>query len=142
MVELNSSLLIQLVNFLVMIFLLNAILYKPILGVLERRKKHLQDLDEEVKSLDKTVQDKVAAYEDKLRLARQQAMTEREGIRKKASDEGKAVTDKARGEISGMMEELKAKMAAEMEGARSVLKSQAEKISMEISEKVLGRAIQ
>jgi F0F1-type ATP synthase membrane subunit b/b' len=32
MVELNSSLLIQLVNFLVMIFLLNAILYKPILG--------------------------------------------------------------------------------------------------------------
>lgn len=142
MVELNSSLLIQLVNFLVMIFLLNAILYKPILGVLERRKKHLQDLDEEVKSLDKTVQDKVAAYEDKLRLARQQAMVEREGVRKKAVDEGKVVTDKARNEISGMMEELKTKMAAEMQGARSVLKTQAEKISMEISEKVLGRTVQ
>jgi F-type H+-transporting ATPase subunit b len=142
MVELNSSLLIQLVNFLVMIFLLNAILYKPILGVLERRKKHLQDLDEEVKSLDKTVQDKVAAYEEKLRLARQQAMVERDGVRKKAVDEGKVVTDKARNEISGMMEELKTKMAAEMQGARSVLKTQAEKISMEISEKVLGRTVQ
>lgn len=142
MVELNSSLLIQLVNFLVMIFLLNAILYKPIVGVLERRKKHLQDLDEEVKSLDRTVKEKMAAYEDKLRLARQQAMTEREGVRKKASDEGKVVTDEAKNQISGMMEELKAKMAVEMEEARSVLKSQAEKISMEISEKVLGRTIQ
>jgi len=112
------------------------------LGVLERRKKHVQDLDEEVKSLDKSVREKEAAYEEKLRLARQQAMSEREGIRKKASEEAKVVMDGARGDITKMMDELKTRMTAEMLEAKAVMKSQAEKISMEISEKVLGRTIQ
>ncbi|HPQ59887.1 MAG TPA: ATP synthase F0 subunit B [Syntrophales bacterium] len=142
MVELNSSLWIQMVNFLVMIFVLNVLLYKPVLGVLERRKKHLQDLDEEVTSLDRTVKEKEAAYEEKLRQARQQAMTEREGVRKEASEEAKVVMDQARGEISTMMDALKTRMDAEMKEAKAVLKSQAEKISLEISEKVLGRTIQ
>lgn len=142
MVELNSSLWIQMVNFLVMIFVLNVLLYKPVLGVLERRKKHLQDLDEEVTSLDRTVKEKEAAYEEKLRQARQQAMTEREGVRKEASEEAKVVMDQARGEISTIMDALKTRMDAEMKEAKAVLKSQAEKISLEISEKVLGRTIQ
>lgn len=142
MVELNSSLWIQMVNFLIMIFVLNVLLYKPVLGVLERRKKHLQDLDEEVTSLDRTVKEKEAAYEEKLRQARQQAMTEREGVRKEASEEAKVVMDRARGEISTMMDALKTRMDAEMKEAKAVLKSQAEKISLEISEKVLGRTIQ
>lgn len=142
MVELNSSLWIQMVNFLIMIFVLNVLLYKPVLGVLERRKKHLQDLDEEVTSLDRTVKEKEAAYEEKLRQARQQAMTEREGVRKEASEEAKVVMDQARGEISTIMDALKTRMDAEMKEAKAVLKSQAEKISLEISEKVLGRTIQ
>ena len=142
MVELNSSIWIQMVNFFVMIFILNVLLYKPVLGVLERRKKHLKDLDEEVKSLDGSVREKVAAYEEKLRLARQQAMGEREGIRKNASDEAKVVMDEAKNEMTKIMEDLKARMSTEVKDAKAVLKSQAEKISMEISEKVLGRTIQ
>ena len=43
MVSLDYSLGIQVVNFLLLIFILNLLLYKPILGMIDRRKKQLAE---------------------------------------------------------------------------------------------------
>ncbi len=142
MVSIDGTLWIQLANFLILMFVLNIVLFKPILRVIERRKKHLQDLDEEVKSLDQSVEEKMANYEEKLRQARLEAMNEKTGIQKKASEEGKGKMDEARNEILQIFDDFKQKLDKEMSSARKILKTQAEKISVEISEKVLGRSIQ
>ncbi|MCD6153954.1 MAG: ATP synthase F0 subunit B [Syntrophobacterales bacterium] len=141
MLEINSTLWIQIANFLIMIFLLNFLLFKPILNVMERRKNHLQDLDEEVKSLDSEVKKKMADYEEKLREARLEAMNQKNEIQLKASEEGKGVIDETRREISQIVEESNKKMDKEIAIAMEALKSQSEKISVEISEKILGRSI-
>ena len=124
-----------------MIFLLNFLLFKPILNVMERRKNHLQDLDEEVKSLDSEVKKKMIDYEEKLREARLEAMNQKNEIQLKASEEGKGVIDETRREISQIVEESNKKMDKEIAIAMEALKSQSEKISVEISEKILGRSI-
>jgi len=141
MLEINSTLWIQLVNFLIMIFLLNVLLFKPVLKVMEKRKNHLQDLDEEVKSLDSEVEQKMANYKEKLREARLEAMNQKNEIQRKASEEGKDIVDEARGKLSQIVEDFNQKVDKEIVSARNVLKSQSEKISVEISEKVLGRSI-
>ena len=141
MLEINSTLWIQLVNFLIMIFLLNVLLFKPVLKVMEKRRNHLQDLDEEVKSLDSEVEQKMANYKEKLREARLEAMKQKAEIQRKASEEGKDIVGEARGKISQIVEDFNQKVDKEIVSARNVLKSQSEKISVEISEKVLGRDI-
>jgi F-type H+-transporting ATPase subunit b len=142
MVELNVTVWVQMANFIVLIFVLNIVLFKPILGVIEGRKKRLEDLGEEVKSLETQIDEKMADYEEKLRQARQEAMNERNEIQQKAAEDGKTIMGEARSEISVIIEDFKNKLDKEMTGARNVLKSQSEKISREISEKVLGRSIQ
>jgi F-type H+-transporting ATPase subunit b len=124
-----------------MIFLLNVLLFKPVLKVMEKRKNHLQDLDEEVKSLDSEVEQKMANYKEKLREARLEAMNQKNEIQRKASEEGKDIVDEARGKLSQIVEDFNQKVDKEIVSARNVLKSQSEKISVEISEKVLGRSI-
>jgi F-type H+-transporting ATPase subunit b len=141
MLEINSTLWIQIANFIIMIFLLNFLLFKPILNVMKRRKNHLQDLDEEVKSLDSEVEQKIANYKEKLREARLEAMNQKNEIQQKASEEGKGIVDEARGKISQIVEDFNQKMDKEIVSARNVLKSRSEKISVDISEKVLGRSI-
>ena len=74
MVSIDSTMWFQMANFLILMFVLNVVLFKPILRVLERREKHFQGLDEEVKSLDQSVEEKMANYEEKLRQARLEAM--------------------------------------------------------------------
>ena len=142
MVSIDGTLWIQLANFLILMFVLNIVLFKPILLVIERRKKHLQNLDEEVKSLDQSVGEKMANYEEKLRQARLEAMNEKNEIQQKASGEGKSQMDDAKNEILQIFDDFKQKLDKEMSSARKILKAQAEKISVEISEKVLGRSIQ
>jgi F-type H+-transporting ATPase subunit b len=142
MIEINTTFWIQLVNFVILMFVLNVILYKPVLKAMDKRRQYLQDLDDEVTSLEKSVDEKMADYEETLRQARLDAMTERADVQRQASDEGKAINDAARQEISQIMEGFKKKIEKELADARKVLKSQAEKISVEISEKVLGRGVQ
>ncbi len=142
MVSIDSTMWFQMANFLILMFVLNVVLFKPILRVLERREKHFQGLDEEVKSLDQSVEEKMANYEEKLRQARLEAMNEKNEIQQKASGEGKSKMDEARNEILQIFDDFKQKIDKEMSSARKILKTQAEKISVEISEKVLGRSIQ
>ncbi len=142
MVSIDSTIWFQMANFLILMFVLNVVLFKPILRVIERREKHLQGLDEEVKSLDQSVEEKMANYEEKLRQARLEAMSEKNEIQQKASGEGKSKMDEARNEILQIFDDFKQKLDKEMSSARKILKTQAEKISVEISEKVLGRSIQ
>jgi len=142
MIDLNSTLLIQMVNFLVLIFVLNVLLYKPIMKVIETRKKRVEGSKEAVDSLDEVVAQKVADYEDKLRQARTEAMNQREAVKSEGTEAGKKILGDARNEITGMVQEFKVKLSKEKDEARSILKDRTREIALEISEKVLGRGVQ
>jgi F-type H+-transporting ATPase subunit b len=129
------------VNFIILIFILNALLYKPILGIIDKRKQKMDESDSEIKRMNQTVEQKMAEYEEKVRLAKVDAMEQKNAIVKEGSDVAKGIIDAVRGEIPAMMEQFHAKMGKEVEEARAILHSQSQKISLDIAEKVLGRSI-
>jgi F-type H+-transporting ATPase subunit b len=141
-VSLDSTILIQMINFLILIFILNLLLYKPILGIMDKRKKRFQDTEDEIKSINLTIEERMAAYEEKVRLAKMDALNQKNDILKEGSDQAKTMIDAARGEIPGMMEEFHGKMNREVTDARRILTDQSRKISVDIAEKLLGRSIQ
>jgi F-type H+-transporting ATPase subunit b len=141
MVSIDSTLFIQIVNFLLLIFILNLLLYKPILRIMDERKKRLQASEDEIKSLHQIIEQKTKDYEEKIRLAKIEAMNQRNVIQKQGAEEGQKVIEQAREEISRMAEEFKEKLAKEMDGARQILTGQSKAISREIVEKVLGRSV-
>lgn len=142
MVSLDSTILIQMINFLILIFILNLLLYKPILGIMDKRKKRFQDTEDEIKSINLTIEERMAAYEEKVRLAKMDALNQKNDILKEGSDQAKTIIDSARGEIPVMMEEFHGKMNREVTDARRILTDQSRKISVDIAEKLLGRSIQ
>ncbi len=141
MVSLDYTILVQMVNFIILIFILNALLYKPILGIIGKRKQKMDESDSEIKRMNQTVEQKMAEYEEKVRLAKVDAMEQKNAIVKQGSDVAKGIIDAVRGEIPAMMEQFHAKMEKEVEEARAILYSQSQKISLDIAEKVLGRSI-
>jgi len=140
-VSLDYTILVQMVNFIILIFILNALLYKPILGIIGKRKQKMDESDSEIKRMNQTVEQKMAEYEEKVRLAKVDAMEQKNAIVKQGSDVAKGIIDAVRGEIPAMMEQFHAKMGKEVEEARAILHSQSQKISLDIAEKVLGRSI-
>jgi len=142
MVELNSTLVIQMINFFILIFLLNFLLYKPILHIIQKRNNMLDKSREETLSLNESVDKKISEYDEKLSRARAEAMHHRDQIRAEGVEAAAAIIEQAKGEISTMVEDFKVKLEKEREEARIILRDRTEDIAVEISEKILGRGIQ
>ena len=142
MISIDYTLWVQMGNFLLLMLILNLLLYKPILGIIDKRKKQLQDTEEEIKRLNQSVEERMAAYEEKLRQAKIDAVEKKQEIIKEGAERAKSIIDAAKGEIPGMMEKFHGEMNREVDEARRTLTNQSKKISVEIAEKLLGRSLQ
>jgi F-type H+-transporting ATPase subunit b len=140
-VSLDYTLGIQIINFLLLIVILNVLLFKPILGMIDRRKKRFEDSEAEIRRLRETVEQKMAAYEEKLRLAKAAAVEQKNEIVRQGAEEARTVIDAVRAEIPGMMEQFHARMDGEIGAAKNILADHSGQLSVQIAEKVLGRSL-
>jgi len=138
----DYTLFIQIVTFLLLIYILNHLLFKPILNIIDRRKKQLKELENEIKLFNDSVNKRASEYDEKLKQAKTNASELKKEIIKEGDDQAKSIVDIVRGEIPLMTQEFQQKMEKEMQAARKILDNQSRKLSLEIAEKVLGRSAQ
>lgn len=141
MINLDIAFVFQLVNFLVLVLLLNVFLYKPLRKQLADRASQVAGAKQKSAEVDREVQEKLAAYEARMREIRAGAADERGVLKKEAQQQESAILDKARAEATESLASIKAKVAKEAEEARRVLTASAETLSADICEKVLGRSL-
>jgi len=140
-INLDIAFVIQLVNFLVLVLLLNVFLFKPIRKQLADRGDLISGAKLKSAAVDKEVQEKLAAYEARMREIRAGAADERGVLKKEAQQQEAAILEKARAEATEALASIKAKVAQEAQDARRLLKESAESLSADICEKVLGRSL-
>ena len=138
----DYTLLIQMVLFLILIFVLNILLYKPILTIIERRKKQLEESENEIKLFNESVEKRVAEYEEKLKQAKIKGSELKKEIIQEGENQAKNIVDVVRNEIPVIAREFQQKMDEEVEKAKLILDSHSKKLSLEIAQKVLGRPVQ
>jgi len=140
-ISLDYTLGIQIINFLALIFILNVLLFKPLLGMIDKRKKQLADSRAEIQRFKEAADQKMAAYEEQLSKAKAAAAAHRNEIVKEGAEEAKTIISTARGEIPALMEQFQERMVGELAAARTLLAGESQRLSVEIAEKVLGRTL-
>ena len=132
---------VQMAIFLVLVFVLNALLYKPILNIIDRRKKQLEELENEIKLFNESVNTKAAEYEEKLKQAKTKAAELKKEIIQEGNEQAKKIVDVVRAEIPVMTQEFQQKIGKEIQTARQILDKQSQNLSLDIAQKVLGRSV-
>jgi len=140
-INLDYAFVFQIVNFLVLLLVLNVFLYKPIRKMLADRDTQVSGAKARAAEVDRDVQEKMALYEARLREVKLQAGEERSLLKKEAATEEAAILDKARKEAADQLATIKTKVAKEAADARELLRGEARTLSLEICEKVLGRSL-
>jgi len=140
-IELNLAFVVQLINFGILVLVLNIFLYKPIRKVLADRRQVIDSARDKAASVDLEVQEKMALYEGRLRDAKTEAAGRRAEALKLAQAEEAVVLEKARKEASVSLGTIREKVAKEAAEARTLLVAQAEVLSSDICEKILGRSL-
>lgn len=138
----DYTLLIQMVIFLALIFILNFLLYKPIFSIIERRKKQLEEMENEIKLFNESVDKKAAEYEEKLKQAKAKALELKKEIIQEGADQAKNIVDTVRNEIPLVTQDFQQKLDQEIQTVRQILQSQSRQLSIEIAQKIMGRQVQ
>jgi len=138
----DYTLLVQMGLFLSLIFVLNILLYKPILSIIDRRKKQLEQSENEIKLFNESVEKRVAEYEEKLRQAKIKGSELKKEIIQEGVNQAKNIVDVVRNEIPVIAQKFQQEMDKEVERAKLILDSHSKKLSLEIARKVLGRSVQ
>ena len=138
----DYTLLVQMVIFLALIFILNFLLFKPILSIIDRRKKQLDESENEIRLFNESVEKRVAEYEDKLKQAKLKASEQKKEIIQEGVNQAKNIVDAVRNEIPAIAKEFQQKMDTEVQKAKSILDGHSKGLSLEIAQKILGRPVQ
>ena len=136
----DGSFVIQMINFLVLLWILNLVFFKPIRQVLIQRKEKITGLEDGVEKLAKEVVEKDNAFENGLKEARVKGLKEKETFIEEASGEEQEIIEKINKKAQAKLAEIKKQVAEETEKARVELEKDIENYARGIGEKILGRA--
>ena len=141
MIDINLTLLIQLVNFLALLVALHFILFKPIRQIMQEREQSINTALSETKAAQKRMQDLLEQYNTSLADAKQKATTIYATLYQQGLDAQREMIAAERTKASDLLEKARAEIAAQSSIVRADLKKEADTLSHEIMSKLLGKAV-
>ena len=140
MVEINWTVWIQIINFLILIFALNAILYKPIRKILLERKTKVEGLTHGIDSANQKAEEKDLAFSVGLREARAKGQKEKEAMIQAAAEEEREIIGKIMEKARTELDTVKSQVAKDVDAVKAALEKDLDAFADAISQKILGRA--
>ena len=141
LIDVDLTVVVQFVLFLVLFALANKFLFQPYLQLRERRKAGIEGARAEAERMTAEADAKLADYEKSPAVARDRANEEGRKVRAEAAEHERQVTDKARSSAQAAIDDAQATMRKETEAARGQLMPQADAIARSIASRLLGREV-
>jgi F-type H+-transporting ATPase subunit b len=137
----DGTLILHVLIILLMVWILNKTLYKPINRILEAREKRTRGRMSEAQEILIDVGEKVSNYERQLRQARAEGYALAEQERSLAMQERQDKLNEMRQQLSESIAQEKQTIQTQVEEARVTLDSESLRIAREIGERVLDRPV-
>lgn len=141
LVNLDKSLIIQMVNFLLLLFLLTKLLYRPFVAKMEERSQAIKKSLEEAQAARAEAQRQRDEHAAKIQAAYAEAQAIRSSALTEAAEEQRRLVEAARGEASRLVESARAEMATDLRRARQELRQEVADLSVSVAEKLVRRSL-
>ena len=141
MIDIDITFLYQIAGFIALYFILNTLLYKPVLKTLEERYKKGEGKKKEALDFEAWLRKRLLDYENRLNEPRVKAQEERLRLKQEGLDKEQEILENARKNSQAGFLEAKTKLKEEAKSALSRLKEESKTISKDIAEKILNRKV-
>ncbi|MCK5392211.1 MAG: ATP synthase F0 subunit B [Deltaproteobacteria bacterium] len=139
LLSVNYTVFIQIAIFLLAIFILNKLVFKPFLNLVDRRDKLTRGAIEEAQALEVRVEEIIEEYDVKLNEARALAVEERNKIILEGQTVADSIIGKAREETEVILEDAKIKLEADTQEIKEKIKGDIDELAEDIASRVLGK---
>ena len=141
MIEFDWTLYAQIINALVLVYLLNVVLFRPIRNGLKERQARLDADAAALAQLTEQSQGVAGEIQENLTAARRQGLGEKETLRQAGAQAEASLLEKVKQEVDAEWVRVEKKIKEDVDKARKALKGQAQSFAQVMAAKILGREI-
>ena len=142
MISINATLLVQLIHFLLLLFIMNRLMLQPLLKVIREREAYTVNTKSEIKDIEVKIGQLKEQFIAKENDARKDAARERTDIMNVGLNEADGFLNKSREEVSVIRQQAEKEVEAEVSKTQPLLADQASTLVSGIMEKIIGRRIE
>ena len=140
-IELNKTLIIQVVNFLILIVVLSKFLFKPLTQFLATRADGIRRSLEEAKTAREAAAQTQKEYEAQILATRREAAAMRESAIREVEEERQRLLKVSREEAARLVTEAKAQIEQEVKRAKVELREEVVGLSLGVAERLIARSL-
>ncbi|PKK91340.1 MAG: ATP synthase F0 subunit B [Candidatus Wallbacteria bacterium HGW-Wallbacteria-1] len=140
MININFTMVMQVVNFAILMFLMVKILYKPLLQVLDERSRVVRESLEAARAKDEAAAKVLEDYRAQIEELRSQMSEHLSKARREAEEEKHKMIESAQLEARGILEKTNREIAMKIEEAQAGLRAEIANLAVEVAGKVVGRS--
>lgn len=141
MITVDITLLIQIFNMVLLMFLLNKVLYKPVRNILAERSEKLNGMRGEISKFEKNAKLRQEEVDAKMAKASGKAKAALDAARAEAQTAGDEKLAAIKAEADSGKEKQLTEIRSQIESAKTGLQGQMDSFATDMAGKILGRSL-
>lgn len=141
LINLDASLIVQAINFVLLLFILWRFLYRPFLAVMQQRTETIKKSLEEARLARAEAQRQQEEHRAKLEAAHAEAQAVREAALREAAEQQRALVEAARQEAARIVEAARAEIDHDVRRAKDELRREVGEIAVAIAERLIRKSL-
>jgi len=141
LISINETLVIQLISFLVFLFLINKIMFRPLVDTMSERDSYIDGIHQGIEDTAQEMQDILNQLKEREAAIRGEAYDLRSSLEHEGSQKAAEIYAKLQAEIAALKQKNEADVEKQVQEAKKHLLKESEALASQIMEKVLDRRL-
>ena len=141
LISINETALVQLISFLIFLFIINRLMFRPLQKTAAERVKYIEKTRQDILEAEKEVTQLLHQIEDRKSAVREEAFTFNIELEAQASKEAEEILTTARQELETLRATAEKEIDAQISEAKKHIQKESESLVVNIMEHVLNRRL-
>ena len=141
LISLNETLIVQLISFLIFLYLINRIMIRPLQQTMGKRQEYIRTTESQIHQSAEKLELLKRQLKENERTAIAEANARREELKSEGNMEAESLLEESREQMYQLREENQELLRQELAEVRKYIDSEAEKLAETIMETILDRGV-
>ncbi len=141
LISINETLILQIISFLIFLFIINRIMFRPLRKVMNERESYIENIQKDIIAAENQFEDLTNQIQAQEKAVRNEAFAQKEQLEASGGQQAAEILASTREEINTLRAEAQKEVDAQISAARKYVQKESEDLAKNIIETVLYRSL-
>ena len=141
LISINETLIVQVISFLIFLYIINRVMFRPLRSVVAERQRHIEHIRQEIVAAGEKLESLTHQIEEQEATVKTEAFMQKKKLEEAGSRQADEIFVSTQKAIAAEKDKAKKNVDAQVLEAKKYIKKESETLALSIMEKVLDRRL-